>query len=278
MRAWLAELRRSSLQEAVARLVVKLDIVSRVAMPAAERLDTLRQIRNPLLRAVAVMPKPGGAEPSRNRDGADGLLLEQRLYCLMIKNLKQVLRDLDESDRQLGAETVRRRRSAVRDLFRFLGTQIELNLYWGQPLPPHTWRELHDLYAYCVERGFAVTDSKIRRIHSGGRDPEWEYKRLLLLGLAGRLVRHRTWNDFVRNKIASWVADTKLERADAFIGETGLYVVDTTKDLPPRQLEQELRESFRGWVLVRPSGFLKDFCVARVSVEAASRVRIRRSA
>ncbi|MCG6859835.1 MAG: hypothetical protein LJE70_00880 [Chromatiaceae bacterium] len=258
MRAWSGGLRQSKLKEAIPQLIVKLDRMSRVAMPAALRREILRELSRLLLTAVAALPKIAGNGVSRDHGGVDILLLEQRIYCLMVKNLKQVLRDLDASMDVYSAVTDERRRWTVRQLFRFLGRQIELSLFGDVSLPCHTWQELHELYIYSVSRDIIFPGEIGRQGGRKGFDPERAYKRLLLLSIAGRLVRNPPWSEFVRDKIGHWVADTTLESPDAFIGEADLFVVDASTDSPPRQLKRKLVEPFRGWVLRRPSGFLSD--------------------
>ena len=273
-RAWLAELRNLKLQNAVAQLIVKLDRMSRVAMPASERRSLLRELQRPLLKAAAALPK--AVEGERGQGQGDGytLLLEQRLYCLMVKNLKQILKDLDSSMNAYGTVADKRRRWALRGLFHVLGKQIELSLFRGFSLPRHSWGELHDLYDYAADRCIAPVRGKGRlRGRDGAFDPEREYKRLLLLGLAGRLVQNRPWSEFVQDRIEFWVEDTRLEHPDAFIGEADLYVVDKSKDSPPRQLQGQLTEAFAGWVLLRPSGFLSDEVAASQQILATEPIR-----
>ena len=278
-RAWLAELRNLKLQNAVAQLIVKLDRMSRVAMPVSERRSLLRELQRPLSKAAAALPK--AVEGERGQDQGDGytLLLEQRLYCLMVKNLKQLLKDLDSSMNAYSTVADKRRRWALRRLFHFLGKQIELGLLRGFALPRYSWRELHDLYDYALARGIVRVRGKVRL---GGRDsafdPEREYKRLLLLGLAGRLVQNRPWSEFVQDRIEFWVGDTSLEHPDAFVGEFDLYVVEKSKDSPPRQLQGQLTDSFAGWVLLRPSGFLSDEVAVPQPIPAAEPIHAGRFA
>ena len=237
MRAWLTEFRSLKLERAVPQLIIKLDRLSKVAMSAVGRRNLLHELERPLLRTVAALPK-----------------------------VNEDVRDTEQggSGEENGAKMEKRKRWTTRNLFRFLGFQVELSLFRGQPMPCETWRELHDLYAYTVARGIVSAVGRSRR--QGRRDdfdPERDYKRLLLLGLAGRLVRNKPWSDLVQEKIDSWVADTSLQNPVAFVGETDLYVVDTSADSAPHQLQSPLPESFRGWVLMRPAGFLTDAAASR---------------
>ena len=264
MRDWLFEFRNLKLERAVPQLIVKLDRLSRVAMSAVGRRNLLREIVRPLLKAAEALPKTSDEGRDQEQGESQALLMEQRLYCLMVKNLKQLLRDLDESTDEPSTKVDERRRWALQNLFRFLGLQIELSLFRGWPLPHQSWGELHDLYSYVVNRRIvSLIDWGRRKGIDDEFDPEREYKRLLLLGLAGRLVRHPPWSDLVKDKIDSWVADTSLQHPSAFVGETALYVAETSTDLPPHQLTDPLSDSFRGWVLMRPAGFLTDTAASR---------------
>ncbi len=274
MDAWLAGLRDFGLRRAVPQLVLKLDRMSRVALPAAGRLAVLRKVKRPLLKVAAGLPKHVGTERRQNTDDAQALLLEQRLYCLMARNLKQVLQDLDRSMDSRSAQVDKSRRWALRNLFRFLGRQIEFGLYWEHPLPPQTWQELHDLYSYVSYRGIARARGKGRRARSGrDLDPDGEYKRLLLLGLEGRLVQKRPRSSVFLDELDSWAEDTTLESPCSFIGACGLYVAETLSDTPPRLMAGALTESFCGWVLKPAKGFL-GYTVAAARDDLASAPRV----
>lgn len=257
IREWIAEIRGLGLRRAAPQLIVKLDRMSRVAMSAAARLNVLREFKRPLLKAAAGLPKPIGSSRQRDSGDSGGLLLEQRLYCLMVKNLKQVLMDLDYSIDAFSAEMDKRRRWALRNLFRFLGRQIEFSLLWGRSVPARTWQELHDLHAYVLARGIVRTGGRGRRVRRGDDfDPQEEYKRLLLLGLAGRVLKDWLRGSLVHDRIRSWALDSSLQNPEPYVGEFDCFVVETSKDAPPRQIRGTLTESFRGWVLMPSSGFL----------------------
>ena len=262
MRDWLAEIRGLGLRRAVPQLIVKLDRMSSVAMSTAARLNVLRELKRPLLKAAAGLPKPIGSSHQKDSGDSGGVLLEQRLYCLMVKNLKQVLLDLDYSMDAFSAEMDKRRSWALRNLFRFLGRLIEFSLFWGRPLPARTWQESHDLHAYVLARGIAPTGGRGRRARRGDDfDPQEEYKRLLLLGLAGSVLKDWSRGSLVHDRIQSWALNSSLQNPEPYVGEFDLFVVESSKDAPPRQLRGILTESFCGWVLMPASGFL-DYAAA----------------
>lgn len=261
MHSWLAQVRRADLHRVVPQLIVKLDRMSRVALSVTERRNFLRALERPLLDAVHRIPKPPEQRRPQQPGEIQSLTLEQRLYCLVVKNLKQLLADRDAYTANLGARNDKGRRWVLQNLFFYLGRQIEFGLFRGLPLPQNTWLELHQVYGYVATQELASADlgygqAGPRAAPGEAFDPDREYKRLLLLGLAGRLNQDRRWGEFVQERIADWVADTSLRPPEAYVGELDLYVVETGKDVPPRQVKGALKASFRGWILMRRAGFL----------------------
>jgi hypothetical protein len=253
IREWLGRTRALGLSRAVPEFVLMLDRMSRTAMNVAERLDALRELKRPLLKLVAAMPKP----VARLAPGAPAPLLEQRLYCLMFKNLRQALEDLNVSRQAFSAETDKRRRWAVRNLFRCLARQIELGLSWQRPVPSNTWQSLHDLYSYVTARGIARPGSVARRYRRlEDFDPGVEYRRLLLLGLLEGLLHGRAVPRELIEGVSGWAQDSRLAEPDAYVGAFGVFVVETSRDAPPRFVEGALEGTFRGWVLIPARGFL----------------------
>jgi hypothetical protein len=255
IREWLDRTRALGLSRAVPEFVVKLDRMSRTAMNVVDRLDALRELKRPLLKLVAAMPKPvtrlvpGATSPAP--------LLEQRLYCLMFKNLRQALEDLNVSHRAFSAEADKRRRWAVRNLFRFLARQIEFGLTWQRPVPTDTWQSLHDLYTYLTARGIARPGAVARRYRRlDDFEPGIEYRRLLLLGLLGGLLHGRQVPGGLIEGAAGWAEESRLVEQDAYVGAFGVLAVETSRDAPPRYVEGALAGGFRGWVLIPAPGFL----------------------
>jgi hypothetical protein len=260
MHDWLVQIRRLDLRQAAPKLVVMLDRMSRVVMPVEARYEILRAFAHLLTKAAARLPKPSGGSRPRGEVNGNKLLLEQRLFCFMIKNLKRLLEDVDASLDISGEEADEYRSWALSELFRFLGRQIEFGLFWGHSVPPHSWTELHGIYSYAKTLDVASFGGEGRHnVHRYRFHSEGEYKRMLLLGLAGRLVSQQgSWSSFVDEKIDSWVEETSLEPPGAFVGKSNLIIVDTSKDAPAYRLRHRLMGVFPGWVLVRPSGFLTD--------------------
>jgi len=258
MHTWLAQVRGAELRQVVLQLILKLDRMSRVALSMTERRNVLRAVERPLSDAMSKLTKLAQKGRPPGLESASSLALEQRLYCLVVKNLKQLREDVDAYTRNLGVQRHNGRRWVVQNLFFYLGRQIEFGLSRGVPLPPNTWLELHQLYTYASAQGIRRAEAHAQAGPGDDFDPDREYKRMLLLGLAGRLLQDRYWGEFVHQSIAHWVAETSLGMPSAYVGELDLHVVETSKDGPPRQVKGALKESFRGWVLMRRAGFLSD--------------------
>jgi hypothetical protein len=254
----LAETRRLGVAPALARFLVKLDRMSRTALDAAERIALLREIKRPLLKLVASLPKPRLTAVGEYPTGTGEITLEQRLYCLTIKNLRQALADLDQSSDFHSAELDKARRWLLRNLFRFLDRQVRFGLLYGRSVPRFTWQTLHDLYSYVSARRLAMPRAIARR---HGRwddfDPRLAYRELLLLGLADSITKGRRFTPELIEEIAGFAQSCRLAEPDGFVGEFNVYRTDLSVDMPPQKVVGALTESFRGWVLIPGSGFFQ---------------------
>jgi hypothetical protein len=250
LRDWLRAMSAGGLGVALPGFIVRLDRMSRLALSAEQRLGILRELKRPILTLVAGLPKPlpGADRPTRR----GGISLEQRLYCLMIKNLKQALLDLDYSGQPLSAEVERRRRWTVRNLYRFMARQIETGISRQlAALPEGTWHELHDLNAYVTARAFARPRLGARR-RGEAFDPESEYRRLLLLGLIGRAAAGSGIPPSILAALPHWAAETRLADPSPYVGELKQFVVDLTQDIAPCRIEGPITDVFHGFVLLPP--------------------------
>lgn len=248
--AWLQEMSAAGPGVAVPGFIVRLDRISRLALSAEQRLELLRGLKRPILTLAAELPKPlrgGGRLVPRG-----GVSLEQRLYCLMIKNLKQALLDLDYSGQPLSAEVEKRRRWTIRNLYRFMARQIGTEVFWQLALPEGTWHELHDLNAYVTARAFARPRLAARR-RGEDFDPDSEYRCLLLLGLMGRLAAGSAIPSWILDALPHWAAETRLADPNPYVGEVGQFVVDLSRDTAPRRVEGPISDVFHGFVLVPPA-------------------------
>ena len=257
MRAGVLDIRRLGLGKAVPQVFVKLDRMSRVSMSASRRLGILHELKRPLLKLAFGLPKPVVSATVRSA-GSEEMMLEQRLYCLVIKNLRQALRDLDFSEGSFSAEMDKRRRWVLRNLFRFFGRQVAFGLLWRYRVPEHTWSVLHDLYSYMTVRGIARPGVIARRQGRGDDfDPQQEYLRILLMGLAGCMLPMSQITPGLLERLDAWAVESRLGDPHAYIGDHDLFIVELSKDLPPRQVVGVLTESFRGWVLIPSPGFIQ---------------------
>lgn len=245
---WILEVKAQGLRQAVPRFVVQLERLSRLALPPARRVDALRLLLRPVVLVAAALPE--APEPGR----VATLSLRQRLYCLLVKNLKQALHDLDRSAAAFSVQAEVSRRWVLTQLFRLLGRQIEHAAETTRPLPQGTWRELHDLYSYWRGRAEREVESAAL-LGASAEDPDQTYLRLLLLGLAARLagdssLSPATWDDLPR-----WASQSRLADPEAYVGEISPFIVEIALDEPPRQVPGVLAAAFHGYVLVTPPEF-----------------------
>jgi hypothetical protein len=194
--------------------------------------------------------------------------LEQRLYRLMFQNLHQALIQLDRGPPAQEERQVRRRDWALHNLFRFCARQLRYAALWGCPVPVDTWRDLHDLYVYLmVRRVTGPAPGRPRRRAPPAVDATFEYKQLLLFGLAEQRAGRAVRSSAVLAGLGRWAGATLLEDPHGGLhGETGLYVVDIGQDQPPRRHPNPLDAGLRGWVLLPPAEFFEQLEQAKLGM------------
>jgi hypothetical protein len=236
-----------------------------------QHIRALRNLKRPLLEMVKALsrldalesdPKVSPLSPSPTS--------AQRLLERMCRNLEHLLLTLDRHRFQSGASDDVDRRWTIRQLFAYLGHQIEYGILGARPWPPRTWQRLHDLFEYLVERRGLELGTGSSDLGQG-LDPETAYKRLLLLGLCPRLKGVRRLNGDVVNQLTQWAIESRLGQPAAHLGEYGLIVVETSQDGPARYRKQPADDPWRGWVLEPPGEFLAFAGIQRPSLSLAER-------
>jgi len=248
---WVAQAKAQGRRQAVPQYLLRLERLSRVALPAAVRIDALRLLLRPTLALARGLPELSQAAE------APALSIRQRLYCLLVKNLKQGLRDLDGCEAAFEARSNADRRWLVEQLFRLLGRQIEYGAQSDRPLPDGTWRELHDLDTYWQGRAALAAVSDLDP-SSADDDPHQVYLRLLLLGLAQRLSGDAQVASRIQGKLPLWASQSRLADPAAYVGEIRPIIVEIALDEAPRQAPGLLAAPFHGFVLVPPADFLAE--------------------
>jgi hypothetical protein len=238
--------------QAVLSLIGKLESMRAQEMTAEARMSRLR-IALPLVdEVVSRVPKPVARAQQCTAGRAPRQTVAQRLFALMATNFRQALDDLDRNAGAFDEGAEGERSWLVNNLFRFLGRQIGYAVRWRRQCPEGTWALLHDLYFYLQSRkdiGFG------RFEHEGAFDPETEYKRLLLLGLVARLVPGKHRSSMIFDGLASWTDQTRLESPASYGGAFDLFVVETSRDEPPK-ISGVLEQGFNGWVVLPPREFV----------------------
>jgi hypothetical protein len=221
-----------------------------------QRVRALATLRRPILGMVKTLSRLDAKGPGSKVSAlAPYPTPAQRLIERMCRNLGHLLVALDHRRFLAEPGEGEDRRWTIRQLFAFLGLQIEWAILQAQPCPPHTWQRLHDLFEYLIERGGLELGTGSSDIGKGF-DPETAYKRLLLLSLCPSLEGLRRLDGPVANQIMRWAIESHLAEPAGHLGEYGLIAVETSQDGPPRFREQSVNDPWRGWVLEPPAEFL----------------------
>jgi hypothetical protein len=239
--------------KSVVELIVRLERLFRSEMPVERRIDMLRRLDFRAIGLVSQLARTV-AKPQQS-PSARGLSVEQRIHCLMAKNLKRALSDFDRSPTAYSESGGEDRWWLVQHLFLFLGRSIEHSLLWDRPWAPGVWSELHDLFLYLVSRR-DVSLGRHREEMDRVFDPETEYKRLLLLGLIPRPVASTERLHELLRLMPPWAGQTALREPAPYDGKFDLCVVEIAKDAPPSETADAVQAGANVWVLEPAAGFL----------------------
>ena len=236
----------------VVKLIVKLEQLARVGVPTSRRIYLLRKVDAMIADVEKHFTLPiaatGQSQPPQ------GILIEHRIYSLMAKNLKLALLDLDRSTTARALASAEDRPWLIRRLFGFLARSIELSMTTGRPWAQGIWSELHELYYYVLYRQDAEID-ETREIRDMTFDPELEYKRLLLLGLARQMGKIVDSMPELMQRIPMWARQTRLKEPRIYEGTFGVYLVDITKNVPARECPDVVQATSSTWILEPAHGF-----------------------
>lgn len=251
----IARLKSMRLGAAVTLIITELDRITRADLPVTKRLALLREWKRPLVKAIIKLPKPSA--PTDSKTQASGQTLQQRLFFVMARALRQTLQELDRRRSGTYRGDDEDRHWVVRNLFRFLGRQIRYGIDWNRALPKQTWLDLHDLFVYLVVRGEV---DRLRRpgvgFHGGLRlNVEVEYKRLLLLGLADKMTSRRAETSEYFDLLKRWANDSGLEPADGR-DVAGGVLIDVSRDDVARMHGDLVASGRGGWILSPSAEFL----------------------
>jgi|UPI000364541C hypothetical protein len=251
--AWLERLSGQGLCQLLVSLLLKLERLAQVPVEGPRALAILQQLAIVLRDVADDLPK-GRLPPP---DAAAPLSLEQRLCCIMFRNLKLTLERRDRSARGVPVDPDAERAWLVAEMFDWLGRQIELGVVRGRTWPPHTWQELHDLFFYASNRMAAARPRMAQAADAlSGDDPQTAYKRLLILGLYAEQGGDTLLGPDQAERLADWARASTLEDPGLYFGYLGTYLVEVSRDTPPRLVTGALGSATRAWVLRLPADLL----------------------
>ena len=258
LKDWLGELRAAGVRQSGPALLMALENLRREDVSAGRRLSILSALKVPLLKTCAGLPKPYSEEQDEE-DKSFGITLEQRLGRLMFLNLLKALRQLDLEHPLPSGRMLRRRQWVIRNLFRFANRQIRYSALWKTPIASGTWRNLHELHLYLMNRRTGTAwEQSTRQAYFGDFDPVKEYKLLLLMGLAAQVKESALRSEYFMEGLEGWAVQTRLDDPHNQLGRIKLIVVEASEDMPARQLEGTLDAPFRGWVLQPPYSYIHE--------------------
>jgi hypothetical protein len=248
---------RTGRSGAVVDVIVKLERLHKSELAPRVRIALLRSLAPRVLQVVGALSRAVALPRHQAPDAERRPTLAQRADGLMESNLKLALTTLDRSGQAFEPGAAADRQWLVRQLFTFLGRQIEDSVRSDRPWVPGVWQELHDLYLYLTRRpdvgldeGQAPADASF--------DPETEYKRLLLLGLIKSALAPGQPSDRVFHALTVWARGSWIRQPGACDGAFGVYVVEISRDAPPKECVGLIDVGVNGWVL-EPAHAFKDY-------------------
>jgi hypothetical protein len=247
---WLSRLSGHGIGFMLVGLILKLERMVNAPVKPAQRLLLIHWLM-PIVRDVAEeLPKLPEPPPAGTAKG-EPLSLEQRLMCLTVRNLKLALEGLDGADGVQVAGRDAARLWVLQALMECLGRQVELGIRWNKRWPRQTWQELHDLYAYYLDRVRpAVNRAEAGAIGGEGFDMELAYKRLLVIGLLAELGPTGMMRDPASERVAEWARQSQLRDATSETGSRGSFTVEMSSDAPPRR-SQGAADTVRRTMILR---------------------------
>lgn len=257
---WLAGLRRFSVNQAVPHLLTRLEALLRADLTPAIRLDMLKLLKRPLLKATAALPAPDPRLPHSGLPQVAGLSVEQRLDAAMRNNLRVLFFEIDRHRFRADALGDEDRQWVLRNLFKFFRRQVRYALLARQECPSGTWQALHDLFVYLVIRGNVRIDESLAvDFLDDAFDPQLEYKRLLLMGRAHQYDLEGSAMLAMIGHLTEWASRSKLLDPTGLRGSIMQLLVEVAQDRPLRLDAECVQSTFRGWVLDPDRRFVR-FC------------------
>lgn len=253
--AWSDRLTGIGACQAVVGLILKLETMSRVRMPGGDRALLLHFLEGPLHRLFEGMPR---LTPKAVRTAALkgwDLTMEQRLACVVYRNLARTLRDLDDTPEDPGEHRTETRLWVLEQQFVLLARQIDHAARARLSPPPGTWLELHGRYKYFLEWFGRSGGDPLGVGLDSDVDLSSSYKRLLLLGIAAGAAGVELTAEGFAARLRAWVMESRLEAPRAAGLGPGVWVVDAGRDGPPYKPDGPVELGPRCSVLIPARAF-----------------------
>jgi len=254
--AWSDRLTGLGACQAVVGLILKLDTMSRVGMSGRDRALLLHLLEGPVHGVFEARPRLTPDAVRTTIQKGWGLTLEQRLACLVYRNLRQALRDLDDVPAGPDEDVSDTRLWLLEQQLLMLDHQIGYAIRARLSPPPGTWLELHGRYQYVLA-WFDGNAAAAPGVDIGTElDLLPAYKRLLLLGIAAGSVGDELNTEAFSARLRAWAAETGLEASGDTGARSGVWVVDPSLDGPPYAADGSVDSVPRCAILVPPPGFV----------------------
>jgi hypothetical protein len=232
---WLSDLPLADTGECARRIYNVLREINRLEIPKRERLTIMDAVREPLLNISQVLKRhylnqnlPLSPKNTKIAELSIELDLEAAIgYKIIVEeNWTGKLNIFNRKD------TIKAIHHAMYYLSNALLTTYEI---YGNP-PPNVWIQIHQLYLYAEENGFAdqiVKDPARQLTVLPACSIAALYKQILLLALISPYRLRQDIIERVYKLLLGWSRDCQIELPDHFNDDQGHVVVRLTSDVSP---------------------------------------------
>lgn len=231
LRKWLGSLPLTDLAEVSRTLGDEIAALNRQQATMETRLKLLELYRAVVLKLLPALEERYVAArlplPEKNRQMAD---LAHRLQAELANGYKIIL--LDYQNRRITLGKGKIARLAAYRALSALGRILTIRYQAYAPPPAGIWFEIHQIFRFAVERGFA---SETLADESGESSIGLAYKQTLLLALANPYHLNPGDAERILDYLALFGNLAQLQPFAQTGDAAGLFLVQTGADAPPRK-------------------------------------------